>query len=475
VTAGTFTINGVQFTVNPATQSLNDVINEVNASNAGVVLQYNSATSSVSITNKTPGPQSVLLGAAGDTSNFLAAAGLTDQQDTLTAAAGAGTSALTVANGAEFAAGQSIVIGGGTANQETATILSVVGNTVNLTAPLVNNHNSGEYVGWAPTTTTGTQASVTYTNSSGAEQTVYSSTDSFTNVIPGFTLNVTSSGGAAGSTFYTVNVASDPSQAETAINKFITAYNQAITEINNDTVAPTVSASTGTNGTAQSTSSGGGVLYGNFDIENLKTNLVNLVSGFIPSGSTSYNSLASVGLLLSTQSEVLGGVKDVDADTGQPIDSTDTDDSKNTYTSANGLLAALDTTTFEAAYAANTSAVSSLFTLIPPTISSGGNTTYNNDGNQGFAYLIGNYLANVNGITTFLQDNSITPGDLNSVLLTVVLDQNNQQIDSLNQQIDTITSEANNQANSLRSEFSSSESQIAELQVLQEEIGAIGH
>lgn len=474
VTAGTFTINGVQFNVNPATQSLSDVINAINASSAGVLAQYNTATAGITLTATTPGPQSILLGATSDTSNFLAAVGLTSKQDALTAGVAAGATAITVGNGALFQAGQTIVIGAGTANAETATILNVAGNTINLTAGLANNHNSGDAVGFSPTTTTGTQASVTYTNPSGVQQQVFSSTDSFNNVIPGFTLNVTSSGGAPGSTFYTVNVASDPTQAESAINKFITAYNAAITEINKDTVAPTVSASTGSNGTAQSSSSGGGVLYGNFDIENLKTQLVNLVSGFVPSGSQDYNSLASVGLVLSTASETLG-VKDDSNDTTDAAQQAD--DNANTYTTANGLLSALDTTTFEAAYAANTTAVSNLFTLVPPGVTTNGNTStaYNADASQGFSYLFGNYLANVNGITTFLKDTALTPGDLNAVLLTTVLDANNQQIDSLNQQIDTITSEANNQANSLRTEFASSESQIAELQSLQEEIAAIGH
>ena len=473
VTAGTFTINGVQFTVNPVNQSLSDLITQINASNAGVLAQYNTSTSAISLTSTTPGPQSILLGAPADTSNFLSAIGLTSKQDSLTAASAPGNTSVTVANGSEFQAGQTITIGAGTANAETDTVLSVVGNTVNLTNPLANAHASGDSVGWAATTTTGQQASVTYTNPAGVEQTVYSSTDSFNNVIPGFTLNVTSSGGSAGSTFYTVNVASDPSQAETAINKFVTAYNAAITQINQDTVAPTVSASTSSNGTSQSSSSGGGILYGNFDIENLKTQLVNLVSGFIPTGSQSYNSLASVGLLLSTSSETLGVKNDADDADGANA----ADDSAHTYTSANGLLSALDTTTFEAAYAANTSAVSQLFTLVPPQIGTSLSqaTSYNSTASQGFSYLFGNYLANVNGITTFLKDTALTPADLNSVLLTTVLDANNQQIDSINKQIDTITSEATNQANSLRTEFSSSESQIAQLQSLQQEIAAIGH
>jgi hypothetical protein len=60
-------------------------------------------------------------------------------------------------------------------------------------------------------------------------------------------------------------------------------------------------------------------------------------------------------------------------------------------------------------------------------------------------------------------------------LLTSLTDTNNQQIDSLQQQITLINNEATQQADSLRAQFTASESQIAELQALQGQIAAIGH
>ena len=95
VTAGTFTINGVKITV-AADQNLNDIINEINSSTAGVTAVYDSVTGQVQLTNTNSGPQSIVLGASGDTSNFLTAVGLT-------AASGAKTtvgqqSAITVQN-----------------------------------------------------------------------------------------------------------------------------------------------------------------------------------------------------------------------------------------------------------------------------------------------------------------------------------------------------------------------------------------
>jgi flagellar hook-associated protein 2 len=413
VTAGTFTINGVSFTVNPATQSLSDIVSEINASSAGVVAQYNTSNSQITLTSSTAGPESILLGASGDTSNFLSAAGLS--------------------NG---------------------------------------------------TTTAGTQASLTYT-ANNVTQTVYSATNTFTNIVPGFSLVVNNSSPASfangQSTYYTVSVASDPTQAESAINTFIKNYNTAIQTLNNDLQAPTVSAgTTSSDGLSTSSSSGGGILYGNFEVEQLKNQLVSLVSGFIPSGSNAYNSLSTVGLTLNTSSQTVGEQSD-SSDASDSSSSASSTDSGLTVTGGtDGTLAALDTTTFEAAYAANNSAVQALFTLVPKSTSgstslSSFDSGYGASSSAGFSYQLGSLIANANGLTTFLQNSAITPGDLSNVLLTTVLDANNSQIDSIDEQITTITTEANNQANQLRQQFSASESQIAELQSLQQQIAAIGH
>ncbi len=402
VTSGTFTINGTQFTVNSATDNLSDLIQEINSSAAGVTATYNAETSQLTLVSKTAGPQSILLGAGSDTSNFLSAAGLT-----------------------------------------------------------------------TGTTVTGTQASLTYTNPQGAQVTAFSATNDFTNAIPGIDLKVTSSSTSG----YTVNVASDPSQAETAIGTFIKAYNAAIVELNKDTQAPSVTAGAdASNGISQSSSTGGGVLYGNYQVSGLRDTLVNLVSGFIPSGSNAYNSLQSVGILLDTSSQEVG------ADSADSTDSNDSDSKTSnsannsfTVTATSGQLQALDTTLFEAAYAADTASVQSLFTAAPklsgtqPGAQPIPGTTY------GFAYLLGSQLANIDGLSTFLTGSVVTPTDLSNILLQNVIDSNNKQIDSIQQQISLINREATQQADNLRQQFTASESQIAELQALQSQIAAIGH
>ena len=400
VTSGTFTINGTQFTVNSATDNLADLISRINSSAAGVTATYNAETSQLALVSKTPGPQSILIGAGSDTSNFLSAVGLS-----------------------------------------------------------------------TGTTVTGTQASLSYTNPQGAVVTAYSATNDFTNAIPGIDLKVTSSSTSG----YTVNVASDPSQAETAINAFIKAYNAAIVELNKDTQAPTVTASADAqDGIAQSASSGGGVLYGNYQISGLRDSLVNLVSGFIPSGSNAYNSLQSVGILLDTNSQEVG------ADSADSTDAKDSKDSQSannnfTVTATSGQLQALDTTLFEAAYAADTASVQNLFTAAPTLNGTQPGAQPVPGSTYGFAYLLGSQLANIDGLSTFLQNSVITPTDLSNILLENVTDANNKQIDSLQQQIAIVNREATQQADNLRQQFTASESQIAELQALQSQIAAIGH
>ncbi|HTU82591.1 MAG TPA: flagellar filament capping protein FliD, partial [Candidatus Acidoferrales bacterium] len=83
VTAGYFTINGVKITVSSGNNT-SDILNAINNSNAGVVATYDQ-NGQITLTATQTGPQGIVLGASGDTSNFLAAAGLT-------AATGAATS-----------------------------------------------------------------------------------------------------------------------------------------------------------------------------------------------------------------------------------------------------------------------------------------------------------------------------------------------------------------------------------------------
>lgn len=75
---GTFTINGVTFNVDPATQSLSDILTAITNSSAGVNATYDSATDTVTFENKTAGDTSLInFGSSDDESNFLSAINVT--------------------------------------------------------------------------------------------------------------------------------------------------------------------------------------------------------------------------------------------------------------------------------------------------------------------------------------------------------------------------------------------------------------
>jgi flagellar hook-associated protein 2 len=78
VTGTKFSINGVQFTFDPATDSLNDVLNQINSSAAGVTATYDAASDRVVLVNAAAGDTSLInLGGEDDDSNLLQVLGLT--------------------------------------------------------------------------------------------------------------------------------------------------------------------------------------------------------------------------------------------------------------------------------------------------------------------------------------------------------------------------------------------------------------
>ncbi len=72
IDTGTFTINGVQFNVDPTTDSLNSILSAINSSTAGVTATYNATTDQVTVENTAASDTSVInFGATDDDSNFL--------------------------------------------------------------------------------------------------------------------------------------------------------------------------------------------------------------------------------------------------------------------------------------------------------------------------------------------------------------------------------------------------------------------
>ena len=74
VTTGSFTVNGVSISVNHTTDTLASIVSLINSAGAGVTATYDSAADKVRLTSATNSESDIVV--AGDTSGFLAAAGL---------------------------------------------------------------------------------------------------------------------------------------------------------------------------------------------------------------------------------------------------------------------------------------------------------------------------------------------------------------------------------------------------------------
>lgn len=285
--------------------------------------------------------------------------------------------------------------------------------------------------GLTPTTTIGTQAKLVYTDPGGTSHTLYSNGNTVTNGIPGLTVDINAS---TSGTPITLNVAQSPMTAETAINTFVTAYNNVVNEINTATAAPVVIQKDTTQGLSAS-AVGGGVLYGNNQIVGIKNELVSLVSSLQSSGSTSYNSLSNIGLKLNSSFTVL---------TASGTGSTGAI-STQTYLGTDGRFTALDTTTFEAALSADPNAVADLFT-----------------GASNFVNQLGTYLTQVTGTAT-----QVATGVAGTIpptsTIAAVLAGNQNIIDETNTQLAQIEAQVTAQANLLTTEFNASELQLEAL------------
>lgn len=393
VTSGVFSINGVTFNVDSTKNNLNDILQEINNSAAGVIATYNQATDSVVLTAKADGPQGITLGSTADTSNFLQATGF----------------------------------------------------LTNATSPNQLSAGALENVGQA--------AKITYTDSAGTAHTVYSNSNTVTNVVPG--VNLTLQQGVDGVTVppVTIAVAQDSTALQSAITSWVNAYNAVIDEINTATQAPVVGTTTdSSSGATQGTQlTGGGILFNNQEVMDIKDQLVSMVSGYMNTGSTSYNSLSSIGLSLDSSFTTNSATSDDSSDTASQSGVT-----QQTFDGTSGRLNALDVNALTTALSANASAVAQLFT-----------------GQSSIVTQVGAYLTNVAGLPTQLTSGLAGTIPTESLLATIQAE-NQDQISSLQQQITLVTDQANMQADQLRQEFTNSETQIAELQSMQSSLGALG-
>ena len=379
VTTGSFTINGVVIAVNVASDNVTDVLASINSSTAGVVASYDLTSGTFSLTNSGTGPQSIVVGAAGDTSNFLKVAELVPH------------------SGAQTAVGQ--------------------------------------------------QAYVAVVTASGALQTAYSNSDSVVGAIPGMALNLTGTTTVP----FTVTVAQNSALPISVVTNFVSAYNAALNEIAIATAPPVVQQTALAAGAAAASSvlASGGVLYGDQTMESLSSRLTQLVTSLSDNGSTTYNSLASIGLSLDSTHTVYQSNTNAQ---GGTVDSTQSGAiASSTADGTDGQFLPLDVTSFAAAFAADPSAVANMF------VSTSRTSTI------GLTNQLGAYLTGVTGMPTTLVSGLVGSIPIVSILQS---DENGMtaQITGLNQSIKNVTDKANAQADLLRAQATASEALISQYQ-----------
>lgn len=416
VTAGTFTINGVQFNIqNTSTTALADVLQQINSSSAGVIATYNNATGQVQITNQQTGPRSIVFGSATDSSNFLAAVGLPVSVSNTTAVASEIT------------------------NHQTVVAVS-----------------AGSY---GSTTQVGQQASVTLQNPSGGTTTYYSGTNQVTNAIQGISINLISQATEP----FTIQVVHDPTALIANIQAFATAYNAAINELNNALAAPViqqnnpVTSNTSSTLNSSNTLLQGGPLFGDIAVQTLRDNLISYAQTIVGTSGTSYNSLDAIGLQLTSTFNELSATQQgaqSDATAGTTVSGSLT---TQVMSGTDGTFEPFDSTTFMAAFDANPTAIQTLF----------------NDPTSGIITQFGTYLTQATGSPTIL-DSGQSLGTIPSVsLLQADENTNSDSITSLQQYIQQIQDNATQQANQLQTQATNAETAIAGYQATQQQLSAL--
>ncbi len=312
ITGGKFTINGVEFTIDPSTQSLNDILSDITSSSAGVDATYDSVNDKIILTNKTAGDTSrINLGASGDDSNFLTAVNLRGAsqgalgdgttQVVSTRNLGAVTPAsklqdVSFANGAVTAGVfriNGIAITVDPANQSLSDIISAINNSdAGVTATydsltdgirVVSKEFGTRTISFGAASDTSNFLSVV--NLTTATQTVgrdaefsidggptqTRSTNQVTDAIGGVTLNLLSTGTS------TVTVSNDDEAVVTAVRNFLNEVNNAVNRI-------------------QELTRRNGVLEADYSIRSIQDYLRSTVFGAVSGAAGDYQSLVDVGI-----------------------------------------------------------------------------------------------------------------------------------------------------------------------------------
>ncbi len=433
VTAGTFSINGISITVDPTTQTLDQVLTAINGSGAGVTATYNATTDKIAIQNTTPGNTNLInLGATADTSNFLEAVNVT--QATQSTGGGGSTvvtgtrnlgaidstktlNQVTFANGA-MTAGTFKINGVSIAVDPTTDTMSDVVQRINdsdaqVSASYDSATDSLRFVAKTLGSRTinfaaGTSNFLAVTNLASATQTAGSdvqftinggpvqtrNTNEVSDAIGGLTVRLLSTGTS------TVTIAADDTKIVDSVKSFITAFNEAVDKL--------VSL-TGTDG----------ALKDDGTIKDVKSTLQTLVFGTATGVTGSYTSLIDLGIT-----------------TGETFDAGSTSHLQ------------LNETTFTEALRTGRTNVQNVF---------------NNSGSTGVADQLSTYLDSITKVGGFLNDRAKSSGSID------------RQVQDINDRIERLNQSIAKKETRLKKQFSALEQFSARMQSQSSAISALGN
>jgi len=311
ITGGTFTINGVSFTVDPTTDSLNDILNAINSSAAGVTAAYDLAQDRVVIANTNPGNTSVItLGRASDTSNFLTAIGVrgatqytntngsTEVRSATVLGAVSTLDKLDDANlrngpvtaGTFSINGISITVDPSTdalsdilsrINSSDAGVIASydpINDVIRLQSKLLGSRNISIGASGDTSNFVSVFALDTAVQTAGKDAQISidggpvltRNTNAITDAISGVTLNLKDTGTA------TVTVSPDEDAAISAVKAFIDQYNTAISDLRNQTAV-------------------NGTLQGDGGLRSIQSTLQSMIFSTVPGNNPAYTNLVDIG------------------------------------------------------------------------------------------------------------------------------------------------------------------------------------
>lgn len=336
-TGGYVTINGTQVAVNintddPADPDTNDTIQElidrINATVAGVSASYDVATDRLKLTSS----QAITIGSPDDTSNFLELTGLLNSPDTVegsdhvrTATHRLGrinTSAALGSNtfGTALASSGSFVVNGVTIDYDAGTdslnqvisrintlVPTVVASYDSQTDKLILSSKQTGSLGITLSDTTGNFLAAAGLLSAGESQAVvssgqnakitvdgfnngqpiYSTSNTVTGVIPGLTLTLKQ---ADASQTVTVNVTRDGSELKSRLREFVTQYNAALELISTRLTEEPIK------NPASTTLARVGLLRGDSLLAGIKMRLTEALTGAVTGLPSGFNRMGNLGV-----------------------------------------------------------------------------------------------------------------------------------------------------------------------------------